>query len=41
MDHRLAAGAVEFFGIIASFGVIYFVMLKHKADEERRDGEDR
>jgi len=41
MDHRLAAGVVEFLGLIASFGAIYFLMLKHKPDEEPRDGEDR
>jgi hypothetical protein len=34
MNHRVAAGAVEFFGIIASFGAMYFLMLKHKPDEE-------
>ena len=46
MHYRLAAGAVEFFGIIASFGAMYFLMLKHKPGEEPHekidaDGEDR
>jgi hypothetical protein len=35
MDHRLAAGAVELFGVVASFGAMYFLMLKYKPDEGR------
>jgi hypothetical protein len=45
MHYRVAAGAVEFFGIIASFGAMYFLMLKHKPEETHEkvdaDGEDR